>query len=66
MRKFVMAIVIAASSLGVGFAGTAHASLKSDCDNGDERACEKYFQEQCVKALQKEGFTKKAAQRECR
>ncbi|MEY2568416.1 MAG: hypothetical protein QOE35_2945 [Actinomycetota bacterium] len=66
MRKIVTGLVISACSLGFGFTGTAHADLKSDCNNGDKRACEQLAQQRCVDALRKEGFTKKAAQRECR
>ena len=63
--RIVFAVVFALGSITVS-ASVAGASDRSDCEAGDEDACERYAEERCIRELRDEGFSRREARRLCR
>ena len=63
--RIVFAVIFAFGSITVS-ASAAGASDYSDCQDGDEDACERYAFDRCVRRLRQEGFTRAEARRACR
>ena len=64
MRIVIAFMVVLGSVTLTG--GSASASDYSDCQDGDQDACERYAYDRCVRRLRREGFTRSEARAYCR